>query len=450
MSSPDEMLENRLREISRPVDIYHYSRPKIQKVANNLRERTDYKSHYLPKIVSMGPIHHGIPELQIGEHYKFIWAKHYIESTGLSSKDLYQTIADNFAELKDDYADNVFTMARNTDPKSFGSFDEKLAWMLFVDGCSLLYILDTDNHFDNKETIMKLVSRDVLLLENQLPFKVLRLLSGDRFNLIERVQQFLEFNHIAKIGDQAECPSDIETTHLLDLLRQTLFLWSLRQIRIVRAAYLFMMAGSGNSLVTDLAHNSERPKNSIISNSVIRYMNIQELKSNGIKIKSSKSSRIDMSFSHRWLNGELKLPEIVLDDITVSIFLNLIAYEMSPDFNNDYGFSTFLVFINSLIRQPEDVKDLRLAGILFSNYGTDEELIKLFHYITTDAVSNAKPYSDLFEKINKHMTNKWKTKTVRFLRYIRHPWTNFAVHSAELALAFTVIQTWFAVHPAKS
>lgn len=179
-------------------------------------------------------------------------------------------------------------------------------------------------------------------------------------------------------------------------------------------------------------------------------MNIQELKSNGIRIKSSESSIIDMSFSHRWLIGELTLPEIVLDDITISIFLNLIAYERCPDFRNDYGISTFLAFINSLIRVPEDVKDLRLAGILFSNYGTDEELIKLFHFITTDVVSTAKSYSHLFGKINKHMANKWKTKTVRFLRYIRHPWTNFAVHATELALALAVIQTWFTVNPVKS
>ncbi|KAI5388344.1 hypothetical protein KIW84_074148 [Lathyrus oleraceus] len=179
-------------------------------------------------------------------------------------------------------------------------------------------------------------------------------------------------------------------------------------------------------------------------------MNIQELKSNGIRIKSSESSIIDMSFSHRWLIGELTLPEIVLDDLTISIFLNLIAYEMCPDFRNDYGISTFLAFINSLIRVPEDVKDLRLAGILFSNYGTDDELIKLFHFITTDVVSNAKSYSHLFGKINKHMANKWKTKTVRFLRYIRHPWTNFAVHATELALALAVIQTWFTVNPVKS
>jgi hypothetical protein len=182
-------------------------------------------------------------------------------------------------------------------------------------------------------------------------------------------------------------------------------------------------------------------------------MNIQELKSNGIRIKSSKSFGLDqdkVSFSPGWFIGELTLPEIVLDDITISIFLNLIAYEKCSDFNNDYGISTFLAFINSLIRLPEDVKDLRLAGILFSNYGTDEELIKLFNFITTHVVSNAKSYSDIFGEIDKHVANKWKNKTVRFVRYIHHPWTNFAVHSAELALAFTVIQTWFAVHPAKS
>lgn len=49
-----------------------------------------------------------------------------------------------------------------------------------------------------------------------------------------------------------------------------------------------------------------------------------ELTEAGIKIKKSKSSSIkDISFN----NGVLRLPRIVVDDTTESLFLNLIAYE---------------------------------------------------------------------------------------------------------------------------
>jgi len=53
-------------------------------------------------------------------------------------------------------------------------------------------------------------------------------------------------------------------------------------------------------------------------------MNIQELRAKGIRV-NKKYIDICISFSHDWLNGELKLPEIILNDDTVPIFLNLIA-----------------------------------------------------------------------------------------------------------------------------
>lgn len=219
--SADDELNYRLHEMNMSTERPLYSRPKIQIVANDLRERTDYKSHYLPTIVSMGPIHHGNPELQIGEEYKLIWAKKYIQKAGTDSKDLHRKIVDNLATLKSFFADDVLTMASNT-IGNFRSFDQKLTWMLFVDGYSLLYILDIDNDFENEETIMKLVSRDVLLLENQLPLGLLYLLANDgknRLNLMERIIRFLKFNHVVSSGYKLlnETP-----THLLDLVREML------------------------------------------------------------------------------------------------------------------------------------------------------------------------------------------------------------------------------------
>lgn len=218
MAAHDELM-NRLDEMNMSTERPQYSRPKIQIVANDLRERTDYTSHYLPTIVSMGPIHHGNPELQIGEQYKLIWAKKYIHKAGTHSEVLHRRIVDNFDILKSYFADDVLTMASYT-IGNFRSFDQKLTWMLFVDGCSLLYILDIDNDFETEETIMKLVSRDVLLLENQLPFELLYLLN-DRPNLMERIIRFLEFNHV--VSSESKLLNE-KPTHLLDIARKMLLL----------------------------------------------------------------------------------------------------------------------------------------------------------------------------------------------------------------------------------
>ncbi|CAJ1947620.1 unnamed protein product [Sphenostylis stenocarpa] len=79
----------------------------------------------------------------------------------------------------------------------------------------------------------------------------------------------------------------------------------------------------------------ERSTNAVLSR--IIYRNIQELEAAGIRVKRNKSRIFgDISFHVGWLGAELMLPDIIVDDNTAPMFLNLIAYEMCPDFLNNY------------------------------------------------------------------------------------------------------------------
>ncbi|KEH41293.1 DUF247 domain protein [Medicago truncatula] len=179
--------------------------PKIQKVASDLRNRKDFEKHYSPKLVSMGPIHHGRPNLEC------------------NPKDLYQDIADNINELKGLFADDVLT---SVSCEGFDNLEEKLSWMLFVDGCSLLRILDI--FVIEPENIMfdklYLVFGDVLLLENQLPFELLKLFQVIEPALIRNMIYFLQkfcFQYKSKYF-YPEDNISMKPIHLLDLLRQIL------------------------------------------------------------------------------------------------------------------------------------------------------------------------------------------------------------------------------------
>ncbi|AES79233.1 DUF247 domain protein [Medicago truncatula] len=183
---------------------------------------------------------------------------------------------------------------------------------------------------------------------------------------------------------------------------------------------------------------------------MITYRNIQDLKAVGIRLKSSKTqSPRDMDFCEGWFAATLTLPEIVVDDTLAFTYLNLIAYEMCPDFKNDYVICSYVAFMESLIDHPEDVKELRSKRILLNCLGSDEEVAKLFNIIGTDLTTNIDTYYDVRCKINKHYSNRYKTWIAKgFENHFSSPWTIIAFSAASIALVLTLIQTLFTIHPA--
>ena len=202
-------VENRRQQLRQGRSTPQTPSPKIQKVPRHLRERKDVDKHYKPTLVSFGPIHHGAENLQLGEQYKLMWTAMYLNSTGRSAKDLHKNIAENIEELKDLFDKDLFNKEEftNYESQDFQNLNEKLSWMLFVDGCSLLQILDNGNlgkDFNYNKLNLKidqliLVRQDVLLLENQLPFPLLRRLcchGNPNAKLVKSMDKFLRSHHL--------------------------------------------------------------------------------------------------------------------------------------------------------------------------------------------------------------------------------------------------------------
>ncbi|MCI38620.1 DUF247 domain protein, partial [Trifolium medium] len=106
-----------------------------------------------------------------------MWAAKYIEETSQTPGNVLKKIVDNIDELKGLFADDVLTLTGGESLNGFRSLEEKLSWMLFMDGCSLLYIMEQVDYYHNplrrmsiKVDQLILVMMDVLLLENQLPY----------------------------------------------------------------------------------------------------------------------------------------------------------------------------------------------------------------------------------------------------------------------------------------
>ncbi|XP_058727522.1 UPF0481 protein At3g47200-like [Vicia villosa] len=446
MMASHTTLENKLIEFVELVEAkqtYQNSRPKIQKVPEHLRNRKQFEKHYSPKFVPIGPIHNDNPNLKLGENYKLTWAAKYIQNTQQNPQLLHKKIAEKIDELKGLYADDVLADTRES-LKGFDCLDEKMSWMLFVDGCFLLFILmyvgdqiDRSKHPDIKYDQLVLVIKDVLLLENQLPYLLLKLLwkNDNEYELIGTMKNFFKYPVKRTWRRPENLPNEpVTPTHLLDLQREILLTKSNPKVE-----------GNNEEYKIDISWKCSEEKSKVMT-----YRNIQSLSTVGIIAKSSGTRRLkDVDFSKQGLWAwKLILPEIVVDDTTAASLLNLAAYEMCSDFENDYGICSFVVFMHSLIDYPEDVMILGSKGILVNLLGSNEKVVDLFNTISTDLVFNPETYYEVKAKIHEcyNVYRIWMTLLHNTL-FNGDPWSIITLIITMYALIFTVIQTWFTMYP---
>ncbi|CAK7324135.1 unnamed protein product [Dovyalis caffra] len=157
----DSLKESReLHKISHQME-----EPIIPGVPSELREVEKNKDCYMPRVVSIGPCHHGKEELEKMEKLKIQIAGQFVEDERVIAEEMYRKVKELVGYARECYAEEL-THQFN---------DEKFAQMMFLDGC---FILDFfDNELEKKkirnEEEVALVKRDLFLLENQLPFQVL-------------------------------------------------------------------------------------------------------------------------------------------------------------------------------------------------------------------------------------------------------------------------------------
>ncbi|KAG4123387.1 hypothetical protein ERO13_D11G323900v2 [Gossypium hirsutum] len=436
------------------------SNPLIQRVPSTLGRHKDFRKYFKPKVISIGPLHHDDPTLHGSEKLKLKLAAHFVKNIGVNKETLYNNMKTEINELKKCY-----------DPKELEKYsndDEKLAWMFFVDGCAILQAIymrygnddvdgqDNDqmsNELSIKNDLLTYVYLDLFLLENQLPFRVLKLLTswsenGEKF--MKAIKRFIDDNVItpAEMKEPQSHQQDSERwqqqeeepIHLLNLLRQRLLFkteekrkpW--RHCRFCTRLFRYLINRSNRTRAK--RHHSHT------------FRNVKELKNAGIWLKASETSCLtDISFNRIFFVGKLWLPPITVDDSTGPKFMNLIAHEMCPDFYNNFTVTSYICFLDSLIDEAEDVKDLRDAGILSNGLGSDEEVAKLFNKMNTDLVPSQTIYSGVKRQIHNHCKNMWINYAAQaYHTHFRSPWTFLAFVGAIAALLLSALQTYYTIH----
>ncbi|XP_077210009.1 UPF0481 protein At3g47200-like [Tasmannia lanceolata] len=447
----------------------------IEKVPQILRKVTSNEACFNPEVLSLGPYHHGNekPHLKRLEKYKHMAVWSYTNS----NDDL--TKAESFYNAVRGVVDQVRTCYEENNEIS----DDKFAWMMLMDGCFVLEfmtdLLFKKNKLSLSEHDKSLVVTDMMRLENQLPFLVLKTLTvskekgeaAGKEKLLTIINQFTD--HLiqtpwlssgkngekissARGGDVNEEDEDSvgdnnDPEHLLDSFRTKLLgKKSTQQVQ---------QTEEGDSEGDEDADDEREPlldsppsqkEDKQPGDRWYTFRSASELKAAGIKFSKSSSKLSDVRFESGYFSGELFLPPILVDDSTKGNFLNMIAYELCPDGPRDYGISTYICFMDSLIDSVEDVKILRSADIVSNKLGSDKQLAHLFNVLATDLIQSEQ-YEQVMKKIQSHCKGSWNVHMATlYYTQFHSPWAVLGTIAAFFLLSLTVIQTYFAFYPSSN
>ncbi|KAL6323976.1 hypothetical protein AAG906_006247 [Vitis piasezkii] len=411
--------------------------PRIPRVPQILRRTQDFNKFYEPRVISFGPYHHGKPDLHPEEMIKPLYAEQFLADSNQDIKDLYTKIGSNIKAVRDCY-DSISTKEYD---------DEALAWMMLLDGCSLLQIIretDTSNVLAYHQRC--LVKLDLFLLENQLPFGVLKLIfEGAKFNdgpsMEEKIKKFVTDTG-RPTGIHLEEENE-EPSHLLDLFRSAL----LGRFKMIRRSQPEQEQQPEKKGKSSSRQGEDRGSCCPWKKGIWKsFRNIKELKAAGIHLQLNRTSSLrDISFNSHFFYGCLKLPPIIIDGFTKPKFLNIVAYEMCPEAPNDYAVTSYISFLYELIDQADDVKELRSNHILYNCLGSDEEVAKIFNEIANDFV-NPDAYGDVKARIQEHYDKRVNTWMAQALHdHFSTPWTIMTFIAAVLVLFLTAVQTYCAL-----
>ncbi|XP_058092541.1 UPF0481 protein At3g47200-like [Magnolia sinica] len=386
---------------------------------------------YGPQVVTIGPYYHHEEFERHKERYQksilFRNRNHVLE-------DYHTAIVEN--EARSCYSGYVH-------PKG-----NEFVKMMVLDGCFIVELfLREKEKKENKEKkpeneqseedpifstiwMLPLIRYDMLLLENQIPFSVLKVIyekaSGGNGSLVELALDFFKPiipNHEENEIKVSDHQINFNYFHLLHLFH----------------SYL-CPKGSNEANETKLTINNSRPIKMIPC--------VTELQLAGVKFKKKKdfSSFLDVKFS----GGVLEIPYFCIDDHTNTLLRNLVALEQFcyPKVKTIH-FTNYVGFMDCLINTSKDVALLHRKGIIDHLLGSDGHVADLFNQLCYGIFNDFEDHnylSGIYKDVDKYYNNPWKTRLANLKSdYFTNPWASLSSAAAVILILLTFLQTFYAI-----
>ncbi|XP_057502327.1 UPF0481 protein At3g47200-like [Actinidia eriantha] len=399
-------LQRMLKELPPPPSP---SRTFIHRVPPELRVGNEH--HYTPKMVSIGPFHAVGQELKSPAFHHILYLNPFHRGTIL--RNLYNFLREKEAEARGCYAE---TFKLNSD---------EFVQIMLRDCCFILALLTgfcPMRFGGERELFFHWILRDLLLLENQLPFFVLEGLSrleGVFFSDLTKGNfrlYILEF-FLPILPNRSFLMRDLvfpvtAPTHLLELVLLSVF--------------------------------PTRHPNAPLVPFRPRYfgkINLSELALYGITFSLNfvADSITDIKFS---ANGVLEVPPLRINESSTSLFKNLLAFEMCSSAQIQSCLVSYLFLMDSLLDTDKDVERLVSAGVLETTLNDKQALVTLFSELAANLVDDGIEYfNDVYMELQEYCYSRlarWRVKFVRYCSDLR-----LDILNCIILFIFVVAQTLF-------
>ncbi|KAG6670436.1 hypothetical protein I3843_Q065000 [Carya illinoinensis] len=417
----------------------------IFRVPNMLRRHSE--KAFMPEVVSIGPFHHENTQLQAMEIIKQHYLECLIYRAGTTELEcLVKAIQSIEQDCRECYSEVVDLSSK------------KFIEMMLIDGCFILEFLyryqciyverdeeprheilielkdgeDNDPVFKTSWMPRKIIA-DLLLLENQLPWCVLdclfnRIKSTGAYLSIPAVESlvdapFLEFRMFRMRNGN---PPNGTHKHLLDCFRAQLVescTIKLPQLRGCADRWEKALQWKPISSVTEL------------SDYKVYFFRARD-----------GGSILDVMFE----DGKMRIPEIVIEEDTESLFRNLIAFE-NCDPSMGTQVTSYATLLACLIRSPADallLKKKHILQICLSNEDDTASFLKRLIYNNHTCIHHGFLYSDLRRDLNLFQSRAREIykATLRRDYNLRDPTTFITVvYGIAFSLFLGILQTIFAI-----
>ncbi|KAL4655102.1 hypothetical protein ACB092_01G426800 [Castanea dentata] len=403
------------------------TKPCIYKVPGHLR-RVNAKA-YTPTLISIGPFHHGNEKFKTMEALKLRYGETFREREKADMEKLVKTILYKKEKIRSCYA-------KTSNSSNFHSDDAYFVKMILVDAIFILELfLSWDKNQENgnptdpmkaEPWMLSVVRLDLVLLENQLPFFVIKDLYKNDFNV--QVMQPGNFNRKIK--------------HFTDLLR-TFYLPPYPTSSQPSTPSKSKRCNWFNWITLKLIKRNKAPANEPQRDKVRKLLySATQLHEAGVKFeKSTSKSLLDLDFDTS--DGVLKIPVLKLNDSAEVRIRNIMAYEQF-DLGEKRFITDYLIILDFLINTPKDMDLLCDKEIVVNYLGDNKVATSVVNRLNTNVswLGIDSKYSNICENLNSF----GKTPRHRWIAILRHeyfntPWRGAATIAAFILLLLTLIQS---------